>query len=53
MHRWQIDHINRGANAVAHLLARQTNKNIINEIWMEEIPHRICNIIVSLNQPQL
>lgn len=47
--RWEIGHVKRGANSAAHGPAKVATKEPIDQIWMEEIPSSVFDII-SLEQ---
>ena len=44
---WQVGHIKRGANGAVHELAKEAIRRDNDNIWMEEYPHCISQIVVS------
>lgn len=42
-----VEHVKRGANAAAHGLAKTVVNDIIDKIWMEEIPSCIFDVVLS------
>jgi hypothetical protein len=43
---WTIGHVKRYANFVAHMLAKEAVKGVVDHIWMEEIPLCIFDIVI-------
>jgi hypothetical protein len=43
---WQIHHISRIFNKVAHGLAQATVRQFTDQVWMEEILEYICDIVL-------
>jgi ribonuclease HI len=43
---WRVSHISRVANSAAHGLAKAAVKHIIDQVWMEEIPICICDVVL-------
>jgi hypothetical protein len=46
MQYWQIGHVSRVVNFVAHSLAKAGVKQVINQVWMEEISNCICDLVL-------
>lgn len=46
MHSWQIVHVNKEVNYVAHGLAKAAIKHVIDQVWMKEISNYICDIVL-------
>jgi len=45
-HFWQIRHTRIAANYAAHGLAKATVKQIMDSVWIEEIPKSIRDIVI-------
>jgi ribonuclease HI len=52
MRSWEIGHVKHGANGAAHVLAKEAGRHAEEQIWMEEIPTCIFDII-TLEQSTL
>jgi len=37
--------VKREANSAAHTLAKAASKEVLNSVWLEDIPDKICGII--------
>jgi hypothetical protein len=49
---WFVGHVKRDANFAAYFLAKEAVKNLMDQIWMEEVPNYIVNV-VTLEQTTL
>jgi hypothetical protein len=43
---WFIGHVKKDANSAAHILAKEAGRHANEQIWMEEIPNCILNIVI-------
>ena len=46
MNSWCICHVRWDANSPVYSLAKAAIKQIIDDVWMEEIPNCICNFVL-------
>jgi hypothetical protein len=46
--KWRIIHVQREANGVAHTLAKEATRTVMDKIWMEESPICIFNICLFI-----
>jgi hypothetical protein len=44
---WQIGHVGRDSNHVAHSLAKATIKNVTNRKWDHSIPECISDLVLT------
>jgi hypothetical protein len=46
LHRWKVSHVKRDTNFAAQGLAKEATINVIDKIWLEEIPRTIYDIVI-------
>jgi hypothetical protein len=44
IHRWKVSHVKRDTNFAG--LAKEATINVIDKIWLEEIPRTIYDIVI-------